>query len=277
MQTNKYNSYAEMSNNVKYLCRTSFEMMRQPIQQLEFDSAAEMDQLLDVIYEAATGQCTTQRQLYAELCHLLKDKKTADQVTLKHRLLKKCQASFNLILEGSSSQQAGVVQFIGELFNVAIFPASILVGQCIEQLLNRRLKQGHQDGLFHLHALLMTVGERLETELEQNPTRYPFSMQQCIQMMEEAAAKPNQPAASDVEGQQCGGPFGNIHLIDELKTARQKKWIPFLQAMKMKQWAKDNYQQVNLQKLQEYNLKVDDMNKRLKAAFLSKAQQKQSV
>ena len=45
-----------------------------------------------------------------------------------------------------------------------------------------------------------------------------------------------------------------VELIGELKAARKKKWIPFMEVMRMKQLAEEKYQEITRKELLKYNM-----------------------
>ena len=237
------------------------------LKQMNFENISQMDQLLQVIYDAATGCSSPQRHLYAEVCDLLKQK-SVNETTFKNLLLKKCQTSFKLVMDGDVVDTS-VVEFIGELFNVGLFPGTILTKQLIDELINRRMQENHESGLLQVYALLVTAGSRLEAEIDHSPQRYSFTMQQYLWRLEEAAMK--QTAHS--KGSQRGN---SVELVGELNSARKKKWIPFMEATRMKRLTEQKYQQITRQELLEYNNKVDGMFERLKLSFGSKTLQQAS-
>ena len=60
--------------------------------------------------------------------------------TFKNLLLNKYQTSFKLVMDGDVVD-TNVVEFIGELFNVGLFPGTVLTKLCIDELVNRRMKK----------------------------------------------------------------------------------------------------------------------------------------
>ena len=149
--------------------------------EMTFENVTQMNQLFQVIYGAAFISNLPQRQLYAEVCDLLKEK-SANETTFKRLLLSKCQVSFTSVLDFSISAN-DVVEFIGKLFNVVIFPGTILMKECVDKLMNQRMHD-------KVHALLMTAGSLLEAEMDENAQRYSSTMQQCLLKLEEDVMKP---------------------------------------------------------------------------------------
>ena len=244
------------------LTRPTLYSIGRELKEMTFENVTQMEQLLKVIYDAAIRPSPLERQLYAEVCDLLK-LKSVNETTFKRLLLSKCQATFNLVLDGSVAD-SGVVEFIGELFNVGIFPGTILTKVCIEKLVNQRMYE-------KVHALLMITASRLEAEMDESPQRNPLTMQQCLWKLEEVAMAPT------VESKDKQRSQNSVELVGELKAARKKTWIPFTEAMRMKRLAEEKYQQVTRKELLEYNTKVDDMFQRLKSTFASKSHQQQAI
>lgn len=88
-----------------------------------------------------------------------------------------------------------------------------------------------------MYALLVTAGSRLEAEIDQTPQRYSFTMQQYLWRLEEAAMKQTvRPKGSRREK--------SVELVGELEAARKKKWIPFMQASRMKRLTEQKYPQI---------------------------------
>ena len=112
-----------------------------------------------------------------------------------------------------------------------------------------------------VHTLLMTVGSRLEAEMDESAQRYSLTMQQCHWKLEEDAMKP-------AVGSNSKQIEHYVELVGELKAARKKKWIPFIEAMRMKRLTEEKYQEVTRKELLEFNTRVDDMFEKIKLCNL---------